>query len=60
MTYNGADMESFAPTHSYINALEYSSVQQLAKYLEKVEIYLLTINILFLILLSSVFDVLVS
>ena len=36
VTYNGAEMEKFAPRHSYINALDYSSVEELAKYLEKV------------------------
>ncbi len=40
VTYNGAEMEKFAPRHSYINALDFSSVEELAKYLEKVILHL--------------------
>ena len=29
----GADYESFAPPHSYINVKDFSSVEELAKYL---------------------------
>ena len=39
VTYNGAEMEKFAPRHSYINALDFPSVQELAKYLEKVTLF---------------------
>merc|ERR1712062_746816 len=36
VTYNGADMDKFAPEHSYINALDFKSVTALAEYLKKV------------------------
>ena len=36
VTYNGANISAIAPPHSYINTLDFSSVSQLAKYLQKV------------------------
>ena len=36
VTYNGVDMEKFAPYHSYINTLDFKGVSVLAQYLQKV------------------------
>ena len=36
VVFNGANMSAIAPPHSYINAEDFSSVKDLAKYLERV------------------------
>ncbi|XP_023320067.1 alpha-(1,3)-fucosyltransferase C [Eurytemora carolleeae] len=36
VTYNGVDMDTFAPYHSYINTLDFKGVSVLAQYLQKV------------------------
>ena len=36
VVYNGADMASLAPPHSYINVRDYGTVQELADYLQLV------------------------
>ena len=36
VVFNGANMSAIAPPHSYINAEDFSSVEQLAEYLLKV------------------------
>ena len=36
VTYNGVDMDKFAPPHSFINTLDFKGVSNLAKYLNKV------------------------
>ena len=36
VVYNGADMASIAPPHSYINVRDYGTVQELADYLQLV------------------------
>ena len=36
VVFNGANMSAIAPPHSYINAEDFSSVDQLAEYLLKV------------------------
>ena len=35
ITLNGADMNNLAPTHSFINALDYNTIEDLIQYLEK-------------------------
>ena len=34
VVFNGANMSAIAPPHSYINAEDFSSVEQLAEYLQ--------------------------
>ena len=36
VVFNGANMSAIAPPHSYINAEDFSSVEQLAEYLQLV------------------------
>ena len=36
VVFNGANMSAIAPPHSYINAEDFSSVEQLAEYLKLV------------------------
>jgi alpha-1,3-fucosyltransferase len=39
VTYNGANMSLYGPPHSSINALDFETSEDLAKYLKEVEKY---------------------